>query len=60
MARDVMSDFLSGFAIGFRDFLLGHDSLLGFAIGLAIGFAVSAFVLILWKWIKWEFSGPWL
>jgi hypothetical protein len=31
-----MSDFLSGFAIGFAGF---------------------AFVLILWKWIKWELSG---
>jgi hypothetical protein len=31
-----------------------------FLSGFAIGFASFAFVLILWKWIKWELSGNWL
>jgi hypothetical protein len=32
---------------------------LGARIALA-GFASVAFVLLLWKWIKWELSGNWL
>jgi hypothetical protein len=31
-----------------------------FFSGCATGFASFAFVLALWKWIKWELSGNWL
>jgi hypothetical protein len=31
-----------------------------FLSGYVAGFASFAFILALWKWIKWELSGNWL
>jgi hypothetical protein len=29
-------------------------------IDFLLGFATCVFLLVLWKWIKWELSGNWL